>query len=717
MAVSVEQLSVDLGILSDSTEPLDAAQRQVVTRLHSYALEIVNDRAPTAPESLRDMALVTLAGYQYDRVPASQGAGFADAFVNSGASSMLSRWIDRRAIAISGDAPDVSVPSSPSPSPAVPGVQGTRYLGAWNGLSGPEKAAIQIGDVVLNHGRFWISHIVATARVSEPGGVSVGQLDGWHATPPTSRGVAPVAQRHYDPLDIATVSGAHFICLIEGNYNASEVHAGTNWAALSSGGVTVTEVEGLINVDRASTITQVQGFLDNYTLTTGLTAVLNSLVVAWARAGATSFVPAARLPAATVATPGVVHASRDDDVDETQGVARLTTALAYTIEQFKRFVFRLVPAWARDTTTQIPADKLGNAPGATGGLGQAAVDARVRALVSDWAEADDTSTLIPVGRYRPITVATNLPAPNAAVGSQFYGTGGSHADRIFWPKRIADRKTVVLRTAHLTEARGDQAIVGWQADPEIGLVRPPWADSLAVARFVIEPSGAGWRISMSGGAGLAHPVGIIITGIGTQTITLFRRVGTGNDAPIYDSAVSSAVRQFVAGASYSIRIRYSGGQNFFNVHDSDYLEQIASAEDTYDLQAEIDRLESQVASLAASAGGGGSERIFNGTAVSIAPSQGGRITFERNLTAADVGKIMVAEISEGLAANRCYWMGLINAFPASLSGVVATLCIDRDANTRVSVSREPSGDLVDNKLHVIGPPGTTLQRVWLKEAP
>ena len=345
----------------------------------------------------------------------------------------------------------------------------------------------------------------------------------------------------------------------------------------------------------------------------------------WARAGATTFVPHDHLPAPTQATRGAPFAAINDDIDESPG-SRQTTILGFTVNAVKRLVNRIVPTWARSgDTTQIPADKLANASvAAGGGLNQTAVDGRIATLVEDWAEVSDTSSVIPQGLYRPITVAATLPTPNQALGSQLYGTGSSHADRVYWPKRIADRKTVTLRAAFLTEARGDAAIVGWQASPEIGRVRPPWGVLLGVTRFVIEPSGGGssWRISMSGGSGLAHPTGLIISGVGTQTITLFRRAGTPNDSPVYDSVNTSTTRQLVAGATYSIQIRYSGGQNFFNVHDSDYLEGIASEEDVYDVSARIAGLESNVASLAA--GGGGlvlvAEAVFTGITGVIAAS-------------------------------------------------------------------------------------------------
>ena len=638
VTITVAELLAAMRLGSSAEETAQAI------RLLGYSTAAIEKHAPDAPAAIQNEAVVRLAGYLFEQPYAGQGLAFANSLRNSGASSMLLPYRVHRA-GTTADAIATTTPGAGLSEERVleliaqSGGGSSSYRGAWSALSADQTAALQIGDSVLHSGRFWRAHIIATARTTEPGAASAVQSDGWHAQPPNFRGVAPSSERHYDPLDVATdLTGDHFLCLTEGAYNLSEVIAGPNWAALggASSGVSLSTVEGLINLERASTIAQVP-------------SIVAAGVADWAETSDTTVIPALKVRAATQAERGAVSAAVNDDIDESPG-SRQTTILGYTVNALKRLVNRIVPAWARTgDTTAIPADKLTNAPGASGGLNESAVDARVAtlvedwaevgdstqiptnkldnaaaasgsglnqnavdarvaALVSDWAELSDTTTVIPVGRYRPVTVAASLPAPNAALGSQLYGTGSSHADRVYWPKRIADRKTVTLRAAFLTEARGDAAIVGWQASPEIGRVRPPWGVLLGVTRFVIEPSGGGssWRISMSGGSGLAHPTGIIITGIGTQTITLFRRAGSPNSAPIYDSANTSTTRQFVAGATYSIKIRYSGGQNFFNVHDSDYLEGFASQEDLYDLNAKIEGIVSDVASLAAASVAAGS---------------------------------------------------------------------------------------------------------------
>ena len=605
MAVTLEEISANLRLTTSGLPPEPILS--ILTRLAGVADAFVELMIPGAPDAIKDEVRIRQISYLFEQPGGSAGDRFGNSWRNSGAGSLASRWIEKNAsIDPDSDGTGIIAPGGDVDQGAVQDIVDARpgYIGAFSALSGTAKGAIKIGDVVLHQGRFWVAHILSLARVTAPGGVGSAQSDGWHPLPPQYRGVAAVVERHYDQLEITTVGGAHFVCLTEGKYNASEVIAGPNWAALGSGsGVALSTVETLINLERASTIVQVQGFLANYSLTTLIPAIVAAGVETWARIGATNFVPADHLPDPTQSAKGAPYAAVNDDIDESPG-SRQSTLLAYTVDHLKRLVHRIVPTWARagNTTVQIPVDILQNAPAATGsGLNTAAVKALIATDVKDFAEVSDTTSVIPQGLYQSITVAADLPTPNAAIGSQFYGTGGSHADRVYWPKRIVDQKTITFRADHLTEARGDAAIVGWQLNPELGLVRPPWGAALGVTRLAIEPSGGGasWRISMSGGSGLAHPVGLILTGVGTQTITLFRRSGSGNDGPIYDSVDSTAARQLVAGATYSLKFRYSGGQNFFNIHDSDYLEGLASSEDTYDLKAEIDKLQSQVASLAA----------------------------------------------------------------------------------------------------------------------
>ena len=51
---------------------------------------------PTLRPVIKDLAIQRFAAYQHDQPFAARGQSFANAFVNSGAASVLSRWRIRR---------------------------------------------------------------------------------------------------------------------------------------------------------------------------------------------------------------------------------------------------------------------------------------------------------------------------------------------------------------------------------------------------------------------------------------------------------------------------------------------------------------------------------------------------------------------------------------------------------------------------------------------
>ena len=122
VAVSLESLAVELRIISEVTDDLPAGQAATLTRIRAYGLIEIDLVAPNAPEVAKDIALVRLSGYLFEAPPAPVGSGFADSMRNSGALSVLSRYIVRRAIAI--DARD----ADDSESGLTPGTPGTGGL-------------------------------------------------------------------------------------------------------------------------------------------------------------------------------------------------------------------------------------------------------------------------------------------------------------------------------------------------------------------------------------------------------------------------------------------------------------------------------------------------------------------------------------------------------------------------------------------------------------
>ena len=66
-----------------------AEERAIAERLLGAAQEVVNREAPSAPDVLKDEAVIRLAAYWYDQPNAGRGTAYAGAFRNSGAKSIL----------------------------------------------------------------------------------------------------------------------------------------------------------------------------------------------------------------------------------------------------------------------------------------------------------------------------------------------------------------------------------------------------------------------------------------------------------------------------------------------------------------------------------------------------------------------------------------------------------------------------------------------------
>ena len=91
MAVTVEELAVALRLSADGTG-LAAAQTAILGRLLGVAEAHVMLMIPTAPHAVQDEAIVRMSSYLYDSPPGAQGTGYANAWANSGAGALASRW-------------------------------------------------------------------------------------------------------------------------------------------------------------------------------------------------------------------------------------------------------------------------------------------------------------------------------------------------------------------------------------------------------------------------------------------------------------------------------------------------------------------------------------------------------------------------------------------------------------------------------------------------
>ena len=139
---------------------------------------------------------------------------------------------------------------------------------------------------------------------------------------------------------------------------------------------------------------------------------INAILPSWARTGDTSPVPDGKLPALATDT-------------EVSAVTPGTVRRLFSVDLVRKAIAHVVQDWARDTTTQIPASKLQNAPGgATAGFvkGVGALPAAMgRALRDLW--------LAPGGLYERTAGAgeqtLDLEGWVSTIGSSAGGVGGT----------------------------------------------------------------------------------------------------------------------------------------------------------------------------------------------------------------------------------------------------------------------------------------------------
>ena len=97
MAVDIATLAVELRLATDPASPPPEPLSGTLSRTLRAAQAIVNPSASAddAPEAIRDLAVIAVASYVFDRPTAPQGERFANPWRNSGAeANAKSRWID-----------------------------------------------------------------------------------------------------------------------------------------------------------------------------------------------------------------------------------------------------------------------------------------------------------------------------------------------------------------------------------------------------------------------------------------------------------------------------------------------------------------------------------------------------------------------------------------------------------------------------------------------
>ena len=91
MVVDLTQLGAALRLTDGVAEPAEPI-RSILSRYIGVAEAMVDQVAPDAPTAIQEEAVIRMAAYLYDSPPATAGLGFADAWRNSGAASLVARW-------------------------------------------------------------------------------------------------------------------------------------------------------------------------------------------------------------------------------------------------------------------------------------------------------------------------------------------------------------------------------------------------------------------------------------------------------------------------------------------------------------------------------------------------------------------------------------------------------------------------------------------------
>ena len=95
MALTIGQLAAAIRLTDGSPPP--EPQLSILTRLLGVADAMVSLLIPEAPEVIQDECRVRMAAYLYDAPTAGRGDFFGNAWRNSGAAGLASRWVVRRA--------------------------------------------------------------------------------------------------------------------------------------------------------------------------------------------------------------------------------------------------------------------------------------------------------------------------------------------------------------------------------------------------------------------------------------------------------------------------------------------------------------------------------------------------------------------------------------------------------------------------------------------
>ena len=100
MAVTLAELAAELRLGDGLTDPIEPVAG-ILLRLQRAAEALIEEVAHlAAPAAIKQVAMIDLVSYWFDKPTASSGSGYAAALRNSGAQALISRWEVRRAVGV-----------------------------------------------------------------------------------------------------------------------------------------------------------------------------------------------------------------------------------------------------------------------------------------------------------------------------------------------------------------------------------------------------------------------------------------------------------------------------------------------------------------------------------------------------------------------------------------------------------------------------------------
>lgn len=439
------QLSRSLRITTD--EPaLPSAYEDEMTRLIELSNAFISKYAPSAPDSIWDQAIILISAYIYDQPATAEGRSYAYMFQNSGAEGLLSPW--RNQIGGSPDV-SFNIPEGIDIDPIVragiigqdltltsaSGVKYTLHLPVFTqasadllnrAISDNQKSVDVEAITISDRDMSFISHDGTTALISVPGisvkkdGVLLGSSNEF--TELNFKGTNINLNKVGNNVDITitpTIDANQVNTLIENNskvvglqefedalrkttnlFNRSvSIRSGTLAQDLNVDVPTLaTDREIIFSVGNESENFDLSALTNKPRVNVNDPLSSSNAVVFRTSNGNLHFLGRGNnnklmYSSDTIGNYAVKVDQYDIDIDDWARRNSLQIPLSKLPSGIgsgggdSTSIKALVSDWAEEgNTSQIPANKLLNASGPTGGLNSGQVAAIVQSSVSDWAE-------------------------------------------------------------------------------------------------------------------------------------------------------------------------------------------------------------------------------------------------------------------------------------------------------------------------------------------